>query len=246
MTRARPINVGPYEFSLHDARRTIAEAAELLADFPSTVHAAQAQRREQIETNIGAVDIMALQIDEAERLVQMVWPLLMSARDDRVRVGDLPATATGRVMQLSRSGGGVPKLPVDAIDVAWRGVIDDVQATRRHHGKPSQALCLWNIESIESLRAEGHPIGAGSAGENITVSGLRWADVTPGVRLQIGSVLCEASCYAVPCSQNARWFSDRRFARIHHRNGPHSRIYATVLEPGHIVTGDPVVLEPSS
>ena len=26
--------------------------------------------------------------------------------------------------------------------------------------------------------------------------------------------------------------------------GPVSRVYATVLQPGHITTGDPVVLEP--
>lgn len=243
MTRAKPIHVGPYEFSLHDARRTIADAIRVLVEFPASTHAAQAPRREHIETTIGAADIMALDVDEARRLLHDVWPLLRTARDDRVLVGNLPDSATGRVVQLSCSGGGVPKVPVDTIDVGYGGVVGDVQATRRHHGKPTQALCLWNIESIESLRADGHPIAAGSAGENVTIDGLSWGDVTPGVRLRIGSVLCEVSCYVMPCAQNARWFSDREFRRLHCTNGP-SRMYATVLEPGRVVTDDPVVLEP--
>jgi MOSC domain-containing protein YiiM len=246
MPGSRPLNVGPYRFSLHDARRTIAEAIDVLAEFPESTHDAQTQRRVQVEALVGSVDVMVLGVDEAQRMLNMVWPLMMSAREDRVRVGNLPATATGRVVQLNRSSGGVPKLPVDSIEVGYGGVIGDVQKTRRHHGKPNQALCLWNIESIESLRADGHPIDAGSAGENVTVGGLAWSDVTPGVRLQIGGVLCEVSCYAWPCAQNARWFNDREFSRIHPANGPHSRVYATVLEPGHVVAGDTIVLEPNT
>jgi MOSC domain-containing protein YiiM len=97
---------------------------------------------------------------------------------------------------------------------------------------------------IASLAADGHPIGAGSAGENVTVSGLDWSDVKPGVRLRIGSVLCQVTAYAVPCKQNARWFSDGDFTRIHHSRGPVSRVYAVVLDPGVIAVGDAVTLEP--
>jgi MOSC domain-containing protein YiiM len=57
-------------------------------------------------------------------------------------------------------------------------------------------------------------------------------------------VLCQVSAFAVPCRQNARWFVDRRFERIHHSNGPVSRVYATVIEPGAIRSDDIVVLEP--
>ena len=52
------------------------------------------------------------------------------------------------------------------------------------------------------------------------------------------------SSYAVPCRHLAQWFTDGRFDRIHHRNGPLSRVYATVLEPGEVATGDDAVLEP--
>ena len=65
----------------------------------------------------------------------------------------------------------------------------------------------------------------------------------PGV-LAVGGVRCLVASYAVPCRQNAGWFSDRRFDRIHHRNGPVSRVYATVVGPGTIEVGHDVALEP--
>jgi hypothetical protein len=172
------------------------------------------------------------------------WLGLRVLTDAMRAAGVFGGRSSGTVVQLNRSGGGVPKLPLPVVDVDWGGVVGDVQATRRHHGRPWQALCLWDAGVIDGLAAAGHPIGYGSAGENVTLSGLDWARVRPGVRLRLGTVRCEASSYAVPCSQNARWFTDRAFALIHHEAGPVSRIYATVLEPGRIATGDRAELEP--
>ena len=84
----------------------------------------------------------------------------------------------------------------------------------------------------------------GLAGENITVSGLPWADVRAGVRMRIGEVLCEVSAYALPCTSNKRWFIDGDFTVMHYDRGPVSRVYATVLEPGRIAVGDAAILEP--
>jgi MOSC domain-containing protein YiiM len=174
-----------------------------------------------------------------------VWREVLTARDDSEAAGALPASATGSVRQISASGGGVPKRAVSHAQVDRGGVVGDRQATRVHHGRPWQALCIWSSEVIASLAADGHAIGAGSAGENVTLAGLDWADVRPGVRVQIGSVLCQVTAYAVPCKQNARWFSDGDFTRIHHSRGPISRVYAVVLEPGQIAVGDSAILEPS-
>ena len=80
--------------------------------------------------------------------------------------------------------------------------------------------------------------------EDITVSGLHWPDVRPGVRLQVGDVVCDVSSFAVPCSQNTEWFIGGDFRLMHHDRGPVSRVYATVLQPGRISKGDAVVLEP--
>jgi MOSC domain len=155
------------------------------------------------------------------------------------------ARGEGAVHGLFVSGGGVPKLPVDEVEVDVRGVVGDVQKTKKHHGRPWQALCIWSKEKVDLLAAEGHPISCGAAGENISVTGIEWADVRPGTRLQIGGVLAEASLYALPCHKNRRWFADRDSMRMHHETEPGiSRMYASVLEPGIVRTGDRVVLEP--
>jgi MOSC domain-containing protein YiiM len=152
----------------------------------------------------------------------------------------------GRVAQINVSGGGVPKLPVDAVAVDYAGIIGDTQASRQHHGRPWQALCLWSSEAIEALQAEGHPIQPGSAGENLTISGLEWSGIRPGMLLQIGEVFSEISCYTMPCTKIGGEFSDRDHARIDYRRGPASRVYATVVVPGRIATGDVVTVEPIS
>ena len=123
-------------------------------------------------------------------------------------------------------------------------MLGDRQADRDNHGRPWQALCLWSTEVIDDFRAEGHPLAPGLAGENVTITGLPWARVRPGVQLRLGDVLAEVSAYAVPCRKNAAWFVDGRFDAMHHRHGPRSRVYATVLEPGTITHGAPVLLEP--
>lgn len=151
----------------------------------------------------------------------------------------------GSVAQLNVSRGGVPKSPVDQADVGARGLVGDHQASRKHHGRPLQALCLWSSDVIGALQAEGHPIQAGSAGENVTLSGLDWSTIRPGVQLRIGEVLAEVSAYATPCKKNAQWFADGDFNRmLHDRHPGWSRAYAWVREPGTVRTGDEVIVEP--
>lgn len=176
---------------------------------------------------------------------------MVKALDDLLDAGDrlrasgvMPPTATGTVVALHLSDGGVPKQVVESVVVSAEGIAGDRQATRRHHGRPWQALCLWSAEVIEALAADGHDLAPGHAGENVTIAGLLWNDVRSGARLRLGEVLAEVSVFAIPCAKQARWFSDGQFQRIHHENGPISRVYAFVIEPGRIARGDPAVLEP--
>lgn len=151
----------------------------------------------------------------------------------------------GTVDQINVSRGGVPKHPIEEAEVGRRGVVGDRQAARQHHGRPLQALCLWSTEVIEALRVEGHPIAAGLAGENLTLGGLDWTTIRPGVRLRIGTVLAEISAYATPCKKNAGWFAERDFNRMDHDRHPGwSRTYAWVRQPGIVRAGDEVVVEP--
>lgn len=237
--------LGPYRFSDTDVRRTLDNALVLLDLMPAAGHDALGPRRARVATALEGLDLRHGDQAALDAALAQVWPELLEARSDLVAAGALPATATGTVSHLARSDGGVPKAGVDQVEVGFGGVAGDRQASRKHHGRPWQALCLWSTEVLDALAAEGHPIGPGSAGENVTITGLPWARVEPGTRLRLGTVLCQISAYAIPCQQNARWFSDGRFDRIHHKQGPISRTYATVLEPGIISLGDPAVLEPA-
>jgi hypothetical protein len=154
-------------------------------------------------------------------------------------------SATGTVAAVNTSGGGVPKASIGAADVDFTGVVGDRQAARQHHGRPWQALCLWSTEVIDDLRDEGHPIGLGDAGENLTVRGVDWTTIRPGTLLRIGSMRAEVSAYAEPCTKNGQWFADGDSRRIDHARHPGwSRVYATVLEPGRVAEGDDVLVEP--
>jgi MOSC domain-containing protein YiiM len=151
----------------------------------------------------------------------------------------------GTVAQVNTSGGGVPKHARPHVEVDRRGVVGDTQAERKHHGKPLQALSLWSGDIIDALRAEGHTVYPGAAGENVTVSGIDWTTIRPGVRIDVGAVRAEISAFATPCAKNAQWFSDRNFKRIDHNLHPGwSRAYAWVIEGGAIGPGDAVVVEP--
>jgi MOSC domain-containing protein YiiM len=154
-------------------------------------------------------------------------------------------TQHGRVVQVNASGGGVPKSPLPDATVGARGVEGDTQAERLHHGKPMQAVSLWSADLIDALRAEGHSVYPGAAGENLTVAGIDWQTIRPGVQLQAGDALLEISAFATPCVKNAQWFADRNFRRIDHHAYPGwSRAYAWVCRGGPVAPRDEVIVEP--
>ncbi len=131
--------------------------------------------------------------------------------------------------------------------VGFSGVVGDRQDDRLNHGRPWQALCIWSTEVIDAFAAVATRWRPGLAGENITVSGLPWERLVPGAQLRVGEVLLEVSAYAVPCRKNAGVVHRRPLSTLmHHRHGPVSRVYATVLEPGAISQGDPAILEPDA
>lgn len=129
------------------------------------------------------------------------------------------------------AGKGLPKPAVDSAQVWRRGLVGDVQRERKHHGRPSQALCLWSADVVDALVAEGHPIAPGAAGENISVRGIDWAKVRPGSLVRIGSVDGEISGWALPCAKNRTWFAkgtgEKRIDPDRHPGW--SRAYAYVL-----------------
>jgi MOSC domain-containing protein YiiM len=149
-----------------------------------------------------------------------------------------------RVHQISVSNGGVPKLPVAEAMFTKLGVEGDRQRNPDIHGGPDRAVCVFALEVIEALQAEGHPIAPGSTGENLTLAGLDWSTLKPGDRIRIGSVRLELVSYTAPCVHNGRWFLHENFSRISQKKYPGwSRLYARVLSEGVVRTGDPVTHE---
>ena len=151
----------------------------------------------------------------------------------------------GRIFQINISGGGVPKLAIQNAEITAFGVGGDRQRNLETHGGAERAVCLYSLERILALQAEGHPIFAGAAGENLTLTGLDWDLLMPGVHMRLGEdVLIEVTRYTSPCSNVAYAFREEAFIRISQKLHPGwSRVYARVLQPGLVHVGDKVVLE---
>jgi len=225
-----------------DAQRTLLQAADMLDGWsvdahPQLIDKLEARRIDDLKAIEASGDLL----DKVHHL----WHGLVSIADVRRAAGDAVDVQHGTVDQLSASNGGVPKTPIDTATVGVRGLEADTQATRLHHGRPWQALCLWSREVIDELAAHGHPIEAGNAGENITVSGIDWSSLRGGTVIDVGAVRCQLSSPAVPCSKNAAWFTNGEISLMDHDLHPgSSRWYASVLRPGVIRTGDPVTVSP--
>jgi MOSC domain-containing protein YiiM len=118
----------------------------------------------------------------------------------------------------------------------------DRQKNLNVHGGPDRAVCLFSLELIERLQDEGHTIDPGSAGENLTLTGLEWEKLGPGALLNIGpEVRLEVTGYCAPCELNAQWFREGDFKRISQKRNPGwSRLYARVLAEGIVRPGDAV------
>jgi MOSC domain-containing protein YiiM len=155
---------------------------------------------------------------------------------------------TARIHQLSRSRGGVPKQAIAAGLVRVDGLDGDWQKNRKHHGGPDRAVCLFALERIDALRAEGHPITPGAVGENVTTQGLDWTQVQPGVRLQLGSAcVVEITRFTEPCRTIRHAFADGRSGRIGQDRHPGwSRVYARVITEGEVHIDDPITILPST
>lgn len=262
--------LGPYRFTGTDVRKTFAAlgawAQHLLGGLADDVQANTARMwLAPLAPYVpGADSTVERPLDELERAgraleelfapeptsirageaLAALWRGAFHATHSLRASGALPTDGRSTVVQINTSTGGVPKRPVPTATIGYSGVVGDRQGARTHHGRPWQALCLWSAEVIDALAADGHPIAPGCAGENLTLRGIDWSLIRPGVRLRIGTALAEASAWAIPCRKNAVWFSDGDYRRLGHEHGPVSRIYATVIEPGEVATDDEVTLVP--
>ena len=150
----------------------------------------------------------------------------------------------GRIVQLSVSNGGVPKRAVPMARITPLGLEGDAHRDGEHHGGPERAVCLFAMEAIRELQAEGHPLVPGALGENVTLEGLDWSAVQPGTRLQLGDeVVLEVTRYTTPCFNIRPAFRGGDYSLVSQKRHPgRSRVYARVVATGMLHGGDPARL----
>jgi MOSC domain-containing protein YiiM len=155
------------------------------------------------------------------------------------------AIERARVAHVNVSPGGVPKLPIEGTWVGRLGLRGDAhREPEPTHGGPDQAVCIYSLESIARVAADGHQAFPGAFGENLTFEGIELATLTPGDRLAIGGggLVIEISKHGAPCQTIAHWFIERQIARISPKVHPEdSRWYARVAVEGPVRVGDAVV-----
>jgi MOSC domain-containing protein YiiM len=160
-----------------------------------------------------------------------------------VTTGPSTSPRAARLESINASRGGVPKTALFEGLVTERGLDGDRQRDLRYHGGPDRAIILFSLDLIRELQREGHPIAAGTTGENLTVSGLDWGAVVPGRQLRIGDVQLEITKYTSPCEKISGSFVDCDFTRISQkRHAGWSRVSARVLAGGLVQMGDQVTL----
>jgi MOSC domain-containing protein YiiM len=154
--------------------------------------------------------------------------------------------ATGRVLHVNVSPGGVPKRSVGSASVRRLGLEGDAHTHIGVHGGPHRAVCLFGIEAIRRVAADGHQIAPGTVGENLTTEGIELALLAPGTRLAVGDeVLLEISGPANPCDVIKGGFRDGKSGRISILKHPSdSRVYARVLAEGTVAADDVVRVLP--
>jgi MOSC domain-containing protein YiiM len=148
---------------------------------------------------------------------------------------------TARIVQLAASRGGVPKLAIREARATALGLDVDKQKHTKIHGGPERALCLFSLEVLQLLQAEGHPIFPGSTGENVLISGLPWAQLRAGTRIALGDdVVVELTRTATPCKNIADSFIGRDFNRLERPD--QMRWYSRVITEGVLRVAMPVRL----
>ena len=138
----------------------------------------------------------------------------------------------GEVLGIFISNGGVPKVPVDSVQINKEGLVGDNQHDKKHHGGVMRAVCVLEKEVLDKIQNEGHPIYPGSTGENLLVSGF---DLSIGSNFSVGDVELEVMSAATPCKTISKSFTNGNFNRLSHKKHPSdTRWYCRVIKPGNI------------
>lgn len=150
---------------------------------------------------------------------------------------------------------GIDKRPVEVLRVSdpgprrilggagVSGVEGDHVGDGRFHGGSDRAVYAYAREELDLwAEALGRELPDGHFGENLTTTGLDVDAAEVGDRWRVGSAVLEVRWTRQPCATFGEWMGEpgwvKRFM-AHGRTGS----LLSVVEPGEIRTGDPVVVE---
>jgi MOSC domain-containing protein YiiM len=105
----------------------------------------------------------------------------------------------GRIVQVSISRGGIPKLPVGQALATRFGLEGDSWTHPQFHGGPRQALLLIAQESLDELAVKGYALFPGALGENLTTAGIDRRQMRAGQRYRVGEAFIELTKLRSPC-----------------------------------------------
>ncbi|MDO5502932.1 MAG: MOSC domain-containing protein [Actinomycetia bacterium] len=163
-----------------------------------------------------------------------------------VRSVNVGATTTQRGARGRARRTGIVKEPVAAIEVrdpvvrkgAVSGVLDDVIASKKHHGGRYQAVYAVAREELNWWGAElGRELPDGMFGENLTTENLAVDESIVGEQWRIGEAVLQVSGPRVPCATFATRMGEPRWVRRFTERG-RTGAYLMVIEPGRIRPGD--------
>ncbi|MEO7634329.1 MAG: MOSC domain-containing protein [Sphingomicrobium sp.] len=164
-------------------------------------------------------------------------------------IGHVLSVQVGRIAPLGLTGqpSAFIKRPVTGpVEVAALGIVGDEQADQVNHGGLEKAVYAYSNEHYCAWTADfpehADKWVAGGVGENLTVEGLRDADLCVGDVHGIGSAALIVCQPRQPCNTFALRFNDKRLLRAMVRNG-RAGWYYRVLRSGSLQAGDAIRLE---
>lgn len=163
--------------------------------------------------------------------------------------GMASVTAVCRVDTLLPDSGtigvtAIDKRPVDGpVRVRPLGLHADVQADRKHHGGPDQAVYAYADEDAAHFAAAlERPVNPGLFGENLRVSGVDVTRAVIGERWLVGETLVlQVTLPRIPCGTFARRMGLPRWVKRFTEEG-RPGAYLRVVKSGPVAVGDAVVV----
>lgn len=154
--------------------------------------------------------------------------------------------AVCRVFQLLPDAGNVGVTAIDKrsvkgpVAVRRLGLYADVQADRKFHGGPEQAVYAYAQEVVDEWAVElGRDLPPGIFGENLRTEGIDVDGAPLGQVWRVGTALLQVSAPRVPCATFARRMGEPRWVKRFTERGKVGA-YLRVLKNGEVQAGSPI------